>query len=122
MSAHRFPRIHVLIARALAAAVLIVVAAPAVRAQVTYQVNVNTQLDGVDVKVEYVAQRTLLVLNLSNTGATRARCDVVFDPAPQIPQRNSRAVNPGRTSSVVLRAQRTWFTVNVDVRCSAATR
>jgi hypothetical protein len=122
MSAHRFPRIPVHLASALVTTALIAAAAPAAWAQVTYQVNVNTQLDGVDVKVEHVAQRTMLVLNLRNTGTTRARCDVVFDPSPQIPQRNSRFVSPGRTSSVVLRAQRTWFTVNVDVRCSAATR
>jgi hypothetical protein len=122
MSAHRFPSIPVLVARALAAAVLNVVAAPAVRAQVTYQVNVNTLLDAVDVKVEHVAQPTMLVLNLRNTGTARARCEVVFDPSPQIPQRNTRFLDPGRTGSVVLRAQRTWITVNVDVRCSAATR
>ena len=122
MNAHRSSRIPFRLARALVATALIAAAAPAVRAQVNYQLNVNTELDGVEVKVEPVAQRTLLVLNLRNTGATRARCDVVFDPAPQIPQRNSRFVNPGRTSSVVLRAQRTWFTVNVDVRCSAAPR
>jgi hypothetical protein len=104
------------------AAVLLVVAPPPGLAQVTYQVNVDTLLDMVDVKVEHVAQPSMLVVNLRNTGEVRARCEIVFDAAPQIPQRNTRFVNPGRTSSVVLRAQRTWFSVNVDVRCSAAPR
>jgi hypothetical protein len=103
-------------------AALLAVATPAALAQVTYQVNVDTLLDMVDVKVEHVAQPSMLVVNLRNTGEARARCEIVFDAAPQIPQRNTRFVNPGRTSSVVLRAQRTWFSVNVDVRCSAAPR
>jgi hypothetical protein len=96
--------------------------APGALAQVTYRVNVGTTLDGADVKVEYVAQSSMLVLNLRNIGEVRARCDVAFDAAPQIPQRNTRFIDPGKTNSAVLRAQRTWFTVNVEVRCSAAPR
>jgi len=114
------PRRAARVAWILAAIAAFAILTPAADAQVTYQVNVNTVLDMADVKVEHVAQPSMLVVNLRNIGEVRARCDVAFDASPQTPQRNTRFINPGRTNSVVLRAQRTWFNVNVDVRCSAA--
>lgn len=122
MTVQRHPRNFARFVRILAATTAVAIVAPSAQSQVTYQVNVNTVLDMADVKVEYVAQSSMLVMNLRNIGEVRARCDVAFDPSPQIPQRNTRFINPGRTNSVVLRAQRMWFTVNVDVRCSAAPR
>ncbi len=91
-----------------------------VLAQTTYKVNVNTLLDGADVKVDYQAYDGMLVVSLKNIGDNRARCDVNFDASPQIPARKTKYVDPGKTVTTELRADRMWFDVDVDVKCTAA--
>jgi hypothetical protein len=92
----------------------------AVVAETTYKVNVNTLLDGADVKVDYQAYDGILVVSLKNIGENRARCEVNFDASPQIPARKTKYVDPGKTVTTDLRADRMWFDVDVDVKCTAA--
>lgn len=89
-------------------------------AQSTYKVNVNTLLDGADVKVDYQAYDGMLIVSLKNIGENRARCDVNFDASPQIPARKTKYIDPGKTVTTELRADRMWFDVDVDVKCTDA--
>ncbi len=86
----------------------------------TYKVQVNTLLDGADVKVDYQAYDGMLIISLRNIGENRARCDVNFDASPQIPARKTKYVDPGKSVTTELRADRMWFDVEVDVKCTAA--
>lgn len=107
----------------LAALPLLALAASAALAQSqTYTVEVRPALNDLDVKIEQVAQASTLVIKLTNNSPTRVRCNVRFDASPQTPVRRSHNIDPGRTESSVLRAQRRWFSVAVDVECVPATR
>lgn len=86
----------------------------------TYTVEIRPTLNDLDVKIEHIAQTSMLILKLTNNTDTRVRCDLHFDASPQTPLRSTRSINPGRTISSVLRAQRRWFRVIVDVQCRAS--
>lgn len=88
----------------------------------TYSIDVRPVLNDLDIKIEQVAQASTLVIKLTNNSPTRVRCNLRFDPSPQTPVRRTRNINPGRTESTVLRAQRRWFSVTVDIECVAAPR
>jgi hypothetical protein len=88
----------------------------------TYTVEIRPTLNDLDIKVEHVAQASTLVVNLTNNSPTRVRCNLRFDAAPQTPVRRTRHIDPGQTDSNVLRAQRRWFSVTVDVECVPAPR
>lgn len=101
-------------------AVLLAAVAPAARAQSqVYNVTIRPVLNDLDVKIDHVADSRLLVVNLVNHSPTRVRCDLRFDAPPQTPHRSTRSINPGKRASSVLRAQRRWFAVTVDVVCQA---
>ena len=105
------------------ALVLLVLAAPAAYAQSqVYTVDIRPVLNDLDVKIEHVANSSMLVMNLTNNSPTRVRCNLLFDASPQSPQRSTRHINPGQRTSIVLRAQRRWFSVQVDVTCEPAPR
>jgi hypothetical protein len=89
---------------------------PAARAQ-TYSVEIRPVLNGLDIGIEHVAQASMLIVKLTNRTDDRVRCQLVFDASPQTPVRSTRSIRPGRTISSVLRAQRRWFSVIVDVTC-----
>lgn len=102
---------------------LLVLGAQAAHAQSQiYTVDIRPVLNGLDVKIEHVAQSRMLVLNLTNHSPTRVRCNLQYDASPQTPLRTTRHINPGRTETSVLRAQRRWFSVTVDVVCVPAPR
>jgi hypothetical protein len=86
----------------------------------TYKVKVNTLLDGADVKVDYQSYETILIVSLNNIGENRARCEVNFDASPQVPARKVKFVDPGKSVTAELRADRMWFEVDVQVKCTAA--
>jgi hypothetical protein len=88
----------------------------------TYTVEIRPTLNDLAIKIEHVAQASTLVVNLTNNSPTRVRCNVNFDASPQTPVRRTRHINPGQTDSNVLRAQRRWFSVTVDVVCVPAPR
>lgn len=88
----------------------------------TYTVEIRPVLNDLDIKIEHVANSSMLVMNLTNNSPTRVRCKLLFDASPQSPQRSTRHINPGQRTSIVLRAQRRWFSVQVDVTCEPAPR
>lgn len=100
---------------------LAALAAPDARAQ-TYRVEIRPTLNDVDVTVEHLAQKTMLIMKLTNNTDARVRCILRYDASPQTPRRSTVFVNPGRTEQNVLRAQRRWFSVIVNVECSPAPR
>lgn len=102
---------------------LLAVVALATQAQSqTYTVEVRPVLNDLDIKIEQVAQASTLVIRLTNNSPARVRCNVRFDASPQTPVRRTHNIDPGRTESSVLRAQRRWFSVAVDVECVPAPR
>lgn len=104
-------------------AVLLAGVAPAAWAQSqVYTVTIRPVLNDLDVRIEHVADSRMLVVNLTNHSPTRVRCDLRFDAPPQTPDRSTRSINPGKRASSVLRAQRRWFSVTVDVVCQATPR
>ena len=111
------------LALSLALLALLALGAPAAYAQSqTYTVDIRPELNGLDIKIEHVAQSRMLVLNLTNNSPTRVRCNLHYDASPQTPLRATRNIDPGRTQSSTLRAQRRWFSVIVDVVCVPAPR
>jgi len=104
----------------LGAALLLALIALEVSAQ-TYSVEIRPVLNDLDIKIEQIPQSSMLILRLTNKSATRVRCQLVFDAPPQRLTRSTRSINPGQTISSELRAQRKWFRVIVDVKCSEST-
>jgi len=97
-------------------------AQPAGAQSQNYKVDVRPELNGLDITIEPVASSSMLVVNLTNNSPTRVRCNVNFDASPQTPSRSTRHIDPGKRESAVLRAQRRWFSVTVDVVCTPAPR
>ena len=87
-----------------------------------YSVDIRPELNGLDIKIEHVANTRMLVVNLTNNSPTRVRCNLHYDASPQTPLRTTRHINPGKRETSVLRAQRRWFSVTVDVVCVPAPR
>jgi len=102
------------------AALVLSLAAFEVPAQ-TYSVEIRPVLNDLDIKIEQIPQASMLILRLTNNTDTRVRCQLVFDASPQRLTRSTRSINPGQTISSELRAQRKWFRVIVDVKCSEST-
>jgi hypothetical protein len=101
-------------------ALLLALAAIEVSAQ-TYSVEIRPELNDLDITIEQIPQASMLILRLTNNTETRVRCQLVFDASPQRLMRSTRSINPGQTISSELRAQRKWFRVIVDVRCTEST-
>jgi hypothetical protein len=83
----------------------------------TYSVEIRPTLNDLEVKIEQVPQRSLLIIRLTNNESKRVRCVLNFDASPQTPRRSTRSINPGETISSVFQAQRRWHRVIVDVTC-----
>ena len=83
----------------------------------TYSVEIRPTLNDLEVKIEQVPQRSLLIIRLTNNESTRVRCVLNFDASPQTPRRSTRSINPGETISSAFQAQRRWHRVIVDVTC-----
>jgi hypothetical protein len=103
--------------RRLGAALLLALVALEASAQ-TYSVEIRPELNDLDISIEQIPQSSMLILRLTNNTATRVRCQLVFDAAPQRLTRSTRSIDPGQTISSELRAQRKWFRVIVDVKCT----
>jgi hypothetical protein len=82
-----------------------------------YTVNVTQELNGLDIKIEPVANTGLLVVNLQNNTAQKVKCSVNFQADPQVPNRSFVFIEPGKSSAATLRATQRWFEVDVDVKC-----
>ena len=83
----------------------------------TYSVEIRPTLNDLEVKIEQVPQRSVLIIRLTNNESTRVRCVLNFDASPQTPRRSTRSINPGETISSTFKAQRRWHRVIVDVTC-----
>ena len=92
-------------------------AAVPVLAQVDYTVNVTSELNGLDIKIEPVSNAGLLVVNLTNGTDGKVKCTVAFQADPQVPSRSFVFLEPGKRSSATLRATQRWYEVDVDVTC-----
>ena len=103
----------------LCSAALALMLAAAVRAEATYTVDIRPDLDGLDIKIEPVAQTGILVVQLTNKSDKKVRCDLRYDAAPQALLRKSTYIDPGKTEVSDFRAKRKWFSVTVDVKCRA---
>jgi len=108
--------------RALALSLLVLCAQAADAQSQVYRVDIRPELNGLDIKIEHVANTRMLVVNLTNNSPTRVRCNLHYDASPQTPLRTTRHINPGQRETSVLRAQRRWFSVTVDVACVPAPR
>lgn len=86
-------------------------------AQVNYTVNVTSELNGLDIKIEPVSNAGLLVVNLTNGTDGKVKCIVEFQADPQVPSRSFVFVEAGQRSSATLRATQRWFEVDVNVSC-----
>ncbi|HEX9208610.1 MAG TPA: hypothetical protein VF851_10255 [Steroidobacteraceae bacterium] len=86
----------------------------------TYDVKVDTELNGLDVKVEPVPMSGLLIVKLTNQSTQKVRCDLRYDAAPQPLYRKTTYVDPGKTEQSEFRAKRKWFEVEVKVECRPA--
>lgn len=95
---------------------------PAAAQSATYTVDIRPELNGLDIGIEPVARSGMLIVNLTNNSPTRVRCNLSFDASPQTPFRSTRHIDPGRQESSILRANRRWFSVTVDVVCTPAPR
>ena len=94
------------------------VAGPA--AAQTYDVELNTELNDLPVKIETVPMEGILVVKITNDGATKVRCDLRYDASPQPVGRAYVHVAAGRTEQDSFRAKRKWFDVVVHVTCRPA--
>ena len=108
--------------RALALSLLALGAQPAHAQSQIYTVDIRPVLNGLDIGIAHVTDSRKLIVNLTNNSPTRVRCDLRYDASPQTPFRSTRHINPGQTGTSVLRAQRRWFSVTVDVVCVPAPR
>jgi len=106
--------------RALSLSLLALCAQAAGAQSQVYTVDIRPELNGLDIKIEHVANSRMLVVNLTNNSPTRVRCNLHYDASPQTPLRTTRHINPGKRETSVLRAQRRWFTVTVDIVCVPA--
>lgn len=82
-----------------------------------YKVNINPVLHNLNIKIEPVATTGMLVVKLTNKTDKKVRCDLRYDASPQVPYRKTTYVDPGKTEQSVFRAQRKWFSVDVNVEC-----
>ena len=110
------------IPRLLAVPLLALSAQAALALSQAYTVDIRPELNGLDIKIEHVANSRMLVVNLTNNSPTRVRCNLHYDPSPQTPLRTTRQIEPGRRETSVLRQQRRWFSVRVDIVCVPAPR
>jgi len=112
-------RTEILASRVACGACLVLLAAAPAWAEATYTVDVKPDLDGLDIKIEPVAQTGILVVQLTNKSDKKVRCDLRYDASPQAIYRKSTYVDPGKTEVSDFRAKRKWFSVTVDVKCRA---
>ena len=83
----------------------------------TYDVKVDAELNGLDVKVEPVPMTGMLVVKLTNQTTQKVRCDLRYDASPQTLYRKTTYIDPGKTEQSEFRAKRKWFEVDVKVEC-----
>lgn len=89
-------------------------------AAATYEVELQSTLNDLPIRIETVPMDGMLVVKLTNEGSVKVRCDLRYDASPQPIGRAHVYVDPGQTEQSPFRARRKWFTVVVDVTCKVA--
>jgi hypothetical protein len=84
-----------------------------------YSVTVNPTLNGLNIKIDPVANEGMLIVNVTNNADKKVRCDFDYEAPPQFPHRTSTFVDAGKSGTSVLRASQRWFSVTVNVNCVA---
>jgi hypothetical protein len=102
----------------LGAALILAVLSSGALAQ-NYSVTMNPTLNGLDIKLDPVAQQGMLIVNVTNKSDKKVRCDFEYSAPPQFPDRTSTFVQPGKTEPSVFRASGQPFAVTVNVTCVA---
>jgi hypothetical protein len=92
------------------------VATPA-GAAATYDVKVQSELNGLDIKVETVENPSLLVVRLTNATTQKVKCRLRFDAQPQPLMRKTVYVEAGKTEETPFTATTRWFDVDLSVTC-----
>jgi hypothetical protein len=101
----------------LLAAVAAAILPLAAEAQVTYDVELKQELNGLPLQVETVPNDGVLVVKVTNNGTAKVRCDVRYDASPQPLGRGYLYVDPGKTEQDAFQARRRWSSVTVAVTC-----
>ena len=90
------------------------------RAEATYHVNLQTELNGLDVQVETVENPAMLVVRLTNAATQKVKCTLRFDAQPQPLSRKTVYVEVGKTEEAPFMASARWFDVDLQVKCEPA--
>ena len=91
-----------------------------VAAASTYQVDLESELNGLDVKLSTVENPGGIIVRLQNDSATKIRCNLRYDASPQPIGRRTVYVAAGKTGESVFGAKRQWSRVDIKVDCAAA--
>ncbi|HET9693309.1 MAG TPA: hypothetical protein VFP48_02915 [Steroidobacteraceae bacterium] len=89
-------------------------------AEATYEVRVESELNGLDVKISTVENPGGLIVQLRNDSPQKVRCTLRLDAQPQPLVRKTVYVAPGKSEDAVFAAKRKWFEADVRVECEPA--
>lgn len=101
-------------------ALWLTLASVAALAAATYEVRVESELNGLDVKISTVENPGGLIVQLRNDSPQKVRCTLRLDAQPQALVRKTIYVAPGKTEDAAFAAKRKWFEVDVRVECQPA--
>ena len=83
----------------------------------TYKVNIESELNGLDIKISTVENPGGMIVRFKNDSSQKARCDLRYDASPQPLARRTVYVDAGKTGESVFGAKRQWFHVDVTINC-----
>jgi hypothetical protein len=86
-------------------------------AEATYEVRVESELNGLDVEVTTIENPGGLIVQVKNGSPHKVRCTVRLDAQPQPLARKTIYVEPGKTEDAAFAAKRKWFEVDVRLEC-----
>lgn len=89
-------------------------------AEATYEVRLESELNGLDVEVTTIENPGGLIVQIRNGSPHKVRCTVRLDAQPQPLARKTVYVEPGRTEDAAFVAKRKWFDVEVRLECEPA--
>jgi hypothetical protein len=103
-----------------AATVATAVAMTCVTAAHAYPIDVKSNLNGMDLKLNAVGDASIAAIEIKNDDSRTARCQVEFVNGPELPDRNMATVQPGKAQTVRFAAKRTVIKLDINVSCNPA--
>ena len=88
--------------------------------EAAYEVRLQSELNGLDVKVATIENPGGLIVRLTNDSAQKIRCTLRLDAQPQPLARKTVYVDAGKTEDAAFAAKRKWFDVDVRLECDPA--